>query len=61
MERRLHGFHSAIGAGGQRVIVVPDLDLVVVVFAGFYEDYTKNGVPEAIVRDYVLPAVDGSN
>jgi hypothetical protein len=50
-------FHTAIGNGGQRIIVIPDFDLVVTVFAGFYDDPTKNWVPEAIVREYILPAV----
>jgi CubicO group peptidase (beta-lactamase class C family) len=50
-------FHTAIGNGGQRVIVIPDLALVVAVFAGFYDDPSKNWVPESIVRIYVLPAI----
>ena len=48
-------FHSAIGNGGQRIIVLPDLDIVVAVFAGFYEDPSNNWTPEAVVREYVLP------
>jgi CubicO group peptidase (beta-lactamase class C family) len=52
--------HSATGNGGQRVIVVPELDLVVAVFAGFYEDPANGWTPDAIVREYVFPSVQGS-
>lgn len=55
-------FHGAIGNGGQRIIVIPEFDLVVAVFAGFYGDPTKNWVPADIVREYILPAIlDGTN
>lgn len=50
-------FRSAIGNGGQRIMMIPELDLVVVIFAGFYDDPSKNWVPETIVREYILPAI----
>lgn len=49
--------HSAVGNGGQRVIVIPALDLVVALFAGLYESPLQGPVTEAVLRDYVLPAV----
>lgn len=58
-EGRSLPIHSAIGNGGQRIIVVPDLDLVVAVFAGFYEDPSNNWTPDAIVREYILPGIHG--
>jgi CubicO group peptidase (beta-lactamase class C family) len=50
-------FCSAMGNGGQRIILIPGLDLMVVVFAGFYDDRSKDWVPEKLVREYILPAV----
>jgi CubicO group peptidase (beta-lactamase class C family) len=49
--------HSAVGNGAQRIIVIPELDLVVAMFAGLYEDPAQGRVVETIVREYILPAV----
>ena len=54
-------FHSAVGNGGQRIIIIPELDMVVAVFAGFYEEPSNGRTPEALVRTYVLPAVRGAS
>ena len=46
----------ALGAGGQLIEGIPDLDLVVAIYAGNYGSRTQGKLREAIPR-YVLPAV----
>ncbi len=54
---RLERYQSAAGNGGQRLFLLPRLDLVVVVTAGNY-DTPEQSVPSArIVREVVLPAL----
>ena len=47
---------AAVGLGGQRIFVVPALDLVAVVTAGLYNDNLQGSVPFVILNRYVLPA-----
>jgi CubicO group peptidase (beta-lactamase class C family) len=35
---------GALGRGGQSIRIVPELDLVVVVTAGYYQDYSPRAV-----------------
>jgi CubicO group peptidase (beta-lactamase class C family) len=51
---------SAVGYGGQRLFVIPALELVVVVTAGHYGDLMQAWLPLVILNRYVLPAVDRS-
>jgi CubicO group peptidase (beta-lactamase class C family) len=57
---KIHDTYRADGAGGQKIIMVPDLDLVAVVTAdASVSDTMKDGAStEKIISDYVFPAVN---
>lgn len=48
---------AAVGNGGQRIFVLPDLELVITVLAGDYDDPRHFWTPEYLVLEHVLPAV----
>ena len=48
---------AGVGLGGQRLYVVPALDLVVMINAGHYRSPLQSIVPAAIFNRVVLPAV----
>ena len=50
-------FATAVGWGGQRILMVPSMDLVIVVTAGMYGDRRQTGITFEIMLDRVLPAV----
>jgi CubicO group peptidase (beta-lactamase class C family) len=54
--RTFHAF-TALGAGGQNLIVVPDLDLVIVVYASNYGERASPSFLDEIVPKQILPAV----
>jgi CubicO group peptidase (beta-lactamase class C family) len=47
---------AAVGLGGQRIYIVPTLDLVAVVNAGLYRSPLQASVPLAVLNRYVLAA-----
>jgi CubicO group peptidase (beta-lactamase class C family) len=58
--RTLHAY-AALGNGGQNLFVVPDLDLVVAVFASNYGDRVLFEIQNDLVPKQILPAVRESN
>ena len=55
-ERSVRAFFAG-GNGGQLVIGVPELDLLVAFFAGNYNDRTLFRYQEEFFPEYILPAV----
>jgi CubicO group peptidase (beta-lactamase class C family) len=53
LDRRQVQWVGALGRGGQSIRVVPELDLVVVVTAGYYQDYSPRAfqVQSGVFRD----------
>jgi CubicO group peptidase (beta-lactamase class C family) len=50
---------EALGLGGQRIIIVPSLELVVVFTTGLYDVENASLATTGLLDDYVLPAVVG--
>ena len=50
---------GAFGNGGQRLYLLPALDLVVAITAGNYDVPDQWRAPLAVLRDVLLPALGG--
>jgi CubicO group peptidase (beta-lactamase class C family) len=48
---------AARGYGGQHIIVVPELDLVVVIVSNYMQHSKDGSDPSGLVSEYILPAV----
>jgi CubicO group peptidase (beta-lactamase class C family) len=58
IDRREVAWEAGLGLGGQRLFIVPELDLVVVITGGYYASPVQRWLPWEIFRQYVLRAVD---
>jgi CubicO group peptidase (beta-lactamase class C family) len=57
VDRREVQWAAAVGLGGQRVFIIPELDLVVVMNAGLYKSPAQTLVPIRALNQYVLKAI----
>jgi hypothetical protein len=57
---RPYGLIAASGYGGHKLFLVPEMDLAVVFFGCTTEGYDcgiSDTVPEAVMYNYILPAI----
>jgi CubicO group peptidase (beta-lactamase class C family) len=52
---------AAQGLGGQRIVVIPELDLVMVTTAGLYSSPRQGNAPLDILANFVIPSVRDNN
>jgi CubicO group peptidase (beta-lactamase class C family) len=52
-----HRLVAGMGNGGQRLYVLPDLDLTVAITAGNYDDPDQWQTPLAVLQRVILPAL----
>lgn len=52
---------AAVGLGGQRIFIVPDLDLVVMTTAGLYASPRQGNAALDILYSFVIPSVGDKN
>lgn len=55
-----HRLVAGMGNGGQRLIVLPDLDLTVAITAGRYDNPDQWQTPAAVLEQVILPATQGN-
>ena len=56
---RTHGAWAMNGTGGNKVVIVPDLDAVVVVTTENYDVRNPHGLADALIADHALAAMVG--
>jgi len=59
VDRREVDWVAGIGSGGQRLFIVPSLDMVVVVMAGLYDNPLQGVISLGVLNRGVLPAAVG--
>jgi CubicO group peptidase (beta-lactamase class C family) len=52
--------YRASGAGGQNIVIIPELDMVIVITANIQVDSKDKSVTLDLVPNYILPAVQFS-
>jgi CubicO group peptidase (beta-lactamase class C family) len=52
---------AAVGLGGQRIFVIPDLDIVVMTTAGLYTSPRQGNAPLDVLYRFVVPAILDKN
>jgi CubicO group peptidase (beta-lactamase class C family) len=52
---------AAQGLGGQRIFIVPELDLVIVTTSGLYGSPRQGNAPLDILANFVIPSIRDSN
>nr|WP_298690300.1 serine hydrolase [uncultured Dongia sp.] len=50
---------AGFGNGGQRLIVMPDIDLAIIILAGNYSQPGHWELPMTLMRDHIMPAFKG--
>lgn len=56
-----HNIPIAMGNGGERIFVLAELDTVVVITAGNYNDFRRSAISDEIFANYILPALGVQN
>jgi hypothetical protein len=57
MHEREVDWALGLGYGGQRLFIVPALDMAVLVHCGLYQSSMQGAVPLIVLNRYVLPSV----
>lgn len=47
---------AGFGYGGQHLVIIPSLDMVVLIHAGLYGNPASDGIGDAILNKFILPA-----
>lgn len=55
---RQYATYRCDGAGGQKIMMIPELDMVVVITADYYKSSKDGSDNQDIITDYVVPAVE---